>query len=101
MSDFGEDGFGRCRGCSEWTRHESVMLAGMALCTRCSSATQGPDHLHRALASVLGAHHWWAFCDAWLAIGLAALWPATLRISDGRSAALSARVRADEPVVVA
>lgn len=75
MSDFGEDGFGRCRGCGEWTRHESVMLAGMALCTRCSSAANGPDHLHKALASVLGARHWQAFCDAWLAIGLAALWP--------------------------
>lgn len=78
MSDFAEydDGvYGRCRGCGDWTRHESVLCPWMALCTRCSSAEEGPDHLHRALASVLGARHWQAFCDAWLAIGLAALWP--------------------------
>lgn len=32
----------------------------------------GPDALHRALGAVLTDREWRAFCDAWLAIGLAA-----------------------------
>lgn len=68
-----EDGvYGRCRGCGCWTRHASVTCPWIALCSTCGKAASGPDNLHRALASVLGAHHWRAFCDAWLAIGLAA-----------------------------
>lgn len=74
MSDFGEDGFGRCRGCGEWTRHESPKMPGMARCVACGPQWQGkPDSLHGALASVVNEQHWRAFCDAWLAIGLAAV----------------------------
>lgn len=31
-----------------------------------------PDALHHALGRVLTDYHWRAFCDSWLAIGLAA-----------------------------
>lgn len=31
-----------------------------------------PDDLHRALGRTINNYHWRAFCDSWLAIGLAA-----------------------------